>query len=96
MEKKIMPDNLIGEIRRSAVLMTYAPGAIMDMRADGGPVSAVSAGLEEWDRSAPLAGNLKFQKNNRETALQKKLGKKIFSPSSSARGWRDKARDGRP
>lgn len=72
-----MPDNLIGQIRRSAVLMTYAPGAIMDMRADGGPVSAVSAGLEEWDRSAPLTGNLKYQKII-ERRLCKKLGKKYF------------------
>lgn len=70
-------DNLIGEIRRSAVLMTYGPGAIMDMRADGGPVSVVSAGLEEWDYSAPLQGNLKYQKIT-ERRLCKKLGKKYF------------------
>lgn len=72
-----MPDNLIGEIRRSAAVMTYGPGAIMDMRADNGPVSAVSAGLEEWDRSAPLKGNLKYQKII-ERRLCKKLGKKYF------------------
>lgn len=72
-----MPDNLIGEIRRSSVVMTFAPGAIMDMRADGGPVSAVSAGLEEWDRGAPLAGNLLHQKII-ERRLCKKLGKKFF------------------
>jgi len=72
-----MPDNLVGEIRRSAVVMTYAPGAIMDMRADGGPVSGVSAGLEEWDSSAPLHGNLKYQKII-ERRLCKKLGKKFF------------------
>ena len=72
-----MPDNLIGEIRRSAVVMTFAPGSIMDMRADGGPVSAVSAGLEEWDRSAPLTGNLRYQKII-ERRLCKKLGKKYF------------------
>ena len=53
--EKEMPDNLIGEVRRSAVVMTYAPGSIMDMRADGGPVSVVCAGLEEWDSSAPIA-----------------------------------------
>ena len=72
-----MPENLIGEIRRSAVVMSFAPGAIMDMRADGGPVSAVSAGLEEWDSSAPLHGNLKYQKIV-ERRLCKKLGKKYF------------------
>ena len=70
-------DNLIGELRRSAVLTTYAPGAIMDMRADGGAVSGVHAGLEEWDRGAPLAGNLKYQKVV-ERRLCKKLRKKYF------------------
>lgn len=72
-----MADNFVGELRRSAVLMTYAPGAIMDMRSGKGPVSGVSAGLEEWDRSAPLAGNLKYQKIV-ERRLCKKLGKKFF------------------
>jgi len=57
--------------------MTYAPGAIADMRSGKGPVSGVSAGLEEWDRSAPLVGNLKFQKIV-ERRLCKKLGKKYF------------------
>ena len=72
-----MANNLVGELRRSAVLMTYAPGAIMDMRSGKGPVSGVSAGLEEWDRSAPLAHNLKYQKII-ERRLCKKLGKKYF------------------
>ena len=72
-----MADNRVGELRRSAVIMTYAPGAIVDMRADGAPVSGVSAGLEEWDRSAPLVGNLKHQKII-ERRLCKKLGKKYF------------------
>lgn len=72
-----MVDNFVGELRRSAVVMTYAPGAIMDMRAEQGPVSGVSAGLEEWDRGAPLAGNLKYQKII-ERRLCKKLGKKYF------------------
>lgn len=72
-----MADNLVGELRRSAVLMTYAPGAIADMRAGRGPVSGVTAGLEEWDRSAPLKGNLKYQKII-ERRLCMKLGKKYF------------------
>lgn len=72
-----MADNLVGELRRSAVLMTYAPGAIMDMRSGKGPVSGVSAGLEEWDSSAPLVGNLRYQKII-ERRLCKKLGKKYF------------------
>lgn len=72
-----MADNRIGDLRRSAVIMTYAPGSIVDMRAEGAPVSGVSAGLEEWDQSAPLAGNLKHQKII-ERRLCKKLGKKYF------------------
>jgi hypothetical protein len=72
-----MANNKIGEVRRSAVIMTFAPGAIMDMRADGAPISAISAGLDEWDDSAPLIGNLKFQKIT-ERRLCKKLGKKYF------------------
>ncbi|RQS42122.1 DUF1998 domain-containing protein [Burkholderia sp. Bp8990] len=72
-----MANNSVGVLRRSAVLMTYAPGSIMDMRSGKGPVSGVSTGLEEWDRSAPLAGNLKFQKIV-ERRLCKKLGKKYF------------------
>ena len=72
-----MADNMVGELRRSAVIMTYSPGAIVDMRAHGAPVSGVTAGLEEWDSSAPLAGNLKYQKIV-ERRLCKKLGKKYF------------------
>lgn len=72
-----MPDNLVGEIRRSAVLMTHAPGSIMDLRSGSGPVSGVHAGLEEWDQSAPLKFNLRRQKFV-ERRLCKKLGKKYF------------------
>lgn len=72
-----MADNIAGELRRSAVIMTYSPGAIVDMRAQGAPVSGVTAGLEEWDRSAPLSGNLRYQKVV-ERRLCKKLGKKYF------------------
>ena len=72
-----MANNQTGELRRSSVLMTYAPGAIIDMRAGGGPVSGVSSGLEEWDKSAPLWGNLKYQKII-ERRLCKKLDKKYF------------------
>lgn len=72
-----MADNLAGKLRRSAVVMTYAPGAIVDMRAEGAPVSGVAAGLEEWDRSAPMTGDLKNQKIV-ERRLCRKLGKKYF------------------
>lgn len=73
-----MPDNMVGELRRSAVIMTYSPGAVADMRAESGaPVSGVTAGLEDWDRYAPLADNLKYQKII-ERRLCKKLMKKYF------------------
>lgn len=69
-----MPNNDVGELRRSAVVMTYAPGAVMDMRADG-PVSGVSAGLEEWrDSAAVTSGTQRIY----ERRLGRKLGKKYF------------------
>lgn len=73
-----MPDNMVGELRRSSVIMTYSPGAVADMRAESGaPVSGVTAGLDDWDRYAPLQDNLKYQKII-ERRLCKKLAKKYF------------------
>lgn len=46
-----MVDNELGELRRSSVVMTFAPGAVVDFRAEKAAISAVVAGLEEWDRS---------------------------------------------
>ena len=43
-----MANNRLGELRRSAAVMTFGPGSVVDFRADGAPVSAVAAGLEEW------------------------------------------------
>ena len=68
-----MADNLIGELRRSTVVMTFGPGAVVDYRADGAPVSAVTAGLEEWDRNFPPQGLLNAQ-TIFEPRLQRKLG----------------------
>ena len=47
--------NLAGRIRRSQVVTTYGPGAIVDFRSpvSGAPLSGVIAGLEEWDQAAP-------------------------------------------
>jgi hypothetical protein len=53
--------------------MTFAPGAVVDFRAGGAPVSAVVAGLEEWDHSFPPAG-LANPQTICEPRLQKKLG----------------------
>lgn len=68
-----MADNIIGDLRRSTVVMTFGPGAVVDFRAEGAPVSAVTAGLEEWDRSFPPQGVLNPQAVY-EPRLQRKLG----------------------
>jgi hypothetical protein len=66
-----------GELRRSAAVGTFGPGAIIDMRADGGVVSGIHGGLEEWDKNAPMLGDVKFQVVY-EPRLMHKLGKKYF------------------
>lgn len=65
-------NNALGDLRRSSVVMTFAPGAVVDFRAGGAPVSAVVAGLEEWDRNSPPAG-LRNPQTIFEPRLQKKL-----------------------
>lgn len=72
-----MANNRLGEIRRSAVIMTFGPGAVVDFRAQGAPVSAVLAGIEEWDRWFPPAG-LKHPQSIMEPRLQRKLAVKGF------------------
>jgi hypothetical protein len=67
-----MSNNALGDLRRSSVVMTFAPGAVVDFRAGGAPVSAVVAGLEEWDRNFPPAG-LANPQTIFEPRLQKKL-----------------------
>jgi len=67
----------VGELRRSATIMTYGPGSIVDMRAENSPVSGVHLGLEDWDRETPLRGVFENQKIY-ERRLCKKLGKKYF------------------
>lgn len=68
-----MPRNDLGDLRRSAAAATFGPGAVIDFRAGGAAVSAVAAGLEEWDSNFPPAGMLHPQAI-REERLQKKLG----------------------
>jgi len=72
-----MAHNDVGEVRRSAALMTYGPGAIVDMRASEAPVSGVHCGLEDWDEEAPLIGALTNQRII-ERRLCFKLGKRYF------------------
>lgn len=65
--------NHLGDLRRSAVVSTFGPGAIVDFRAGDAPVSIVAAGLEEWDRRAPPAG-LANEQTVFEPRLQRQLG----------------------
>jgi hypothetical protein len=68
-----MTDYELGKIRRSAVIITSGPGAIIDFRADGGPVSGIAAGLEAWDHGFPPKG-LNNPQTVCEIRLQDKLG----------------------
>jgi hypothetical protein len=68
-----MANNKLGDLRRSAVVMNYGPGAVVDFRAGDAPVSALAAGLEEWDRRAKPAG-LANEQTVFEPRLQKQLG----------------------
>ena len=89
-----MANNRLGKLRRSAAVMTFGPGSVVDFRADGAPVSAVAAGLEEWDRSFPPAGLANPQRIT-EPRLQRKLSVGGFRlPPVVDENWRDS--DGNP
>ena len=84
-----MANNRLGELRRSAAVMTFGPGSVVDFRADGAPVSVVAAGLEEWDRSFPPAGLANPQRIT-EPRLQRKLSVGGFRlPPVVDENWRD-------
>ena len=69
--------------------MTFGPGSVVDFRADGAPVSAVAAGLEEWDRCFPPAGLANPQRIT-EPRLQRKLSVGGFRlPPVVDENWRD-------
>lgn len=72
-----MANNELGELRRSAAAATFGPGAIVDFRAGEATISAVAAGLEEWDHNFPPRGMVNPQAI-REERLQKKLKVKGF------------------
>lgn len=67
-----MPNEL-GELRRSSLISTFGPGAIVDFRADGAAVSAVVAGLEAWDEGTPTPAH-NHPQTITEPRLEKKLG----------------------
>ena len=84
-----MANNRLGELRRSAVVMTFGPGSVVDFRAAGAPVSAVAAGLEEWDNAFPPAGLANWQRIT-EPRLQRKLSVGGFRlPPVVDENWRD-------
>jgi hypothetical protein len=72
-----MTKNDIGELRRSAAAATFGPGAVVDFRAGGATISAIVAGLEEWDNNFPPKGMLNPQAIH-EPRLEKKLRVKGF------------------
>lgn len=68
--------NELGDVRRSQIVTTHGPGAIIDFRAGGyggAGISVVAAGLDEWDRWAPPAG-LGHPQTVFEPRLQAQLG----------------------
>lgn len=67
----------LGTVRKSMVTMMFGPGAIVDFRADGGPVSAIVAGLEEWEKTFREGGHGSEQ-IIRERRLEEKLGVSKF------------------
>lgn len=72
--------NELGDVRRSQVITSHGPGAIIDFRAGGhggASISVVAAGLEAWDRWASPPG-LGHPQTVYEPRLQKKLGVEGF------------------
>ncbi len=71
-----MPENKLGESRRSHCIGNFGPGAIVEFRpggAEGAAISTVVAGLECWDTFARPPG-LKNPQVTYERRLQKYLG----------------------
>ena len=87
-------ENELGNLRRSTVVMTFGPGSVVDFRAEGAPVSAVVAGLEEWDSSFRPPG-LANSQTVFEPRLQQQLGVAGFRlPPVVDESYRDS--DGNP
>ncbi|MFC2094965.1 DrmB family protein [Candidatus Bipolaricaulota bacterium] len=65
----------LGDVRRSQIITSYGPGAIIDFRAGGyggAGISVVAAGLDEWDRRAQPPG-LGHPQTVYEPRLEKQL-----------------------
>ena len=70
-------NNAAGELRRSFAAALFAPGAVVDLRGEGAPLSVVMGGLEVWEDRAGSPAALKRHAIY-EPRLQKKLGVKRF------------------
>lgn len=71
-----MTRDQLGTIRRSQVITTFGPGAVVDFRTggrNGAPVSAVVCGLENWDALTDRPG-LNHPQTIHEPRLQAVLG----------------------
>src|SRR5271163_1028539 len=71
-----MPND-VGNLRRSAAVSTFGPGAVVDFRSGGAALSGVVAGLEEWDSNFPPPG-LRNPQQTHEPRLEKRLGVRGF------------------
>lgn len=84
--------NDLGGLRRSHVVTTYGPGAIIDFRApkSGAPLSGVLAGLDAWDEVTGGRDGLKHPQVIHESRLERRLGVLGFRlpPVKVARGQR--------
>lgn len=73
-----MPRNELGGLRRSQVVSTYGPGAIVDFRPPtGGAVSGVTAGQDAWDQRSYRKG-LAHDQVTYEPRLAAELGVRGF------------------
>ena len=61
----------IGKLRRSGLVSTFGPGAVVDFRAGDAAVSGVIAGLEEWDRNFGPPGSAHPQSTHEPRLMQK-------------------------
>ena len=65
--------NEIGVVRRSQVLSSYGPGAIIDFRGvNGEPISVIAAGLDQWDKLS-LSQGLSDRQVIHHSRLEKNL-----------------------
>lgn len=61
----------IGKLRRSGLVSTFGPGAIVDFKDGDAAVSGVVAGLEEWDANFPPPGIANPQSTTEPRLMQK-------------------------